>query len=102
MVDHLEDNKRNVVAFHDLMFHVQYNPCAANDKQAFIKQFTRIVAQHPAKCARFKRIIAKCDLVVLHRFQHWPGDRDWLESRSSASTNEVGLLSLGTDCKWYL
>lgn len=92
MVVQLEENKRNVVAFYDLMFNqgkpaeaaekyggdarVQHNPGAANGKQAFIKQLTRMVAQYLRRCAQFKRIIAEGDLVVLRCSRHWPGDRD--------------------------
>ncbi len=88
-----EENKKNVVAFYDLMFnqrnpaeaierfcgdqYVQHNPAVADGKAAFIDYFTRMGVEYPGKKVHFIRIIAEANYVVLHCRQEWPGDSDW-------------------------
>lgn len=89
----IEENKKNAVAFYDLMFnqckaeegvrlyvgdeYTQHNPDVGDGKEAFIEYFNQMAAEYPGKTVAFKKVIGEGNLVVLHCHQKWPGDKDY-------------------------
>ena len=88
-----DDNKRNAIAFYELMFngcqprqaialyvgdnYIQHNPHVADGKDGFIAYFERMEREFPGKRVIVKRAVAEGDLVVLHCHQIWPGDQEY-------------------------
>jgi predicted SnoaL-like aldol condensation-catalyzing enzyme len=93
MGNQIEENKKNAMAFYDLIFnqnkpaegiekyvgneYIQHNPHVGDGKGPFIAYFKRMAKEYPGKQVQFKRVIAEGNYVVLHCYQEWPGDNDY-------------------------
>ncbi len=93
MTDKLKQNKKNAIAFYDLMFnqcqpkeamakyvgdvYIQHNPHVGDGKSAFIDYFTKMATDYPDKRVHIKRVMADDHFVVLHCHQVWPGDHEY-------------------------
>lgn len=89
----IERNKKNAVEFYDLAFnqakpedainnyagdvYIQHNPHVGDGKENFIAYFKKMGSQYPGKSVEFRRVLGEGNYVVLHCYQHWPGDKDY-------------------------
>ena len=92
-MNHLERNKDSAKKFYDLLFnqcqprdavrkyvgdcYIQHNHLVGTGIEPLIEYFERMKDEYPGKKVEFKKVIAEGDLVVLHCYQSWPGDRDY-------------------------
>ena len=93
MLDNLEANKKNAIAFYRTAYfgdpakavemyvgaeYIQHNPLVGDGKPAFIDYFTEMAAQYPSKEIEFVRAVAEGDLVALHTHQTWPDNEEYV------------------------
>ena len=93
MLDNLEANKKNAIAFYRTAYlgnpakaielyvgakYIQHNPLVGDGKQALIDYLNRMAAQYPDKEIEFVRAVAEGDLVALHTHQTWPGNEEYV------------------------
>lgn len=88
-----EKNKQSAMAFYDIMFnqckpregvrkyvgdqYIQHNPLVGDGIEAFVSYFEKMAKEYPGKKVEFKKAIAEDNLVVLHCYQNWPGDKEY-------------------------
>lgn len=89
----LEANKRDVIAFYELMFnecrpaeavqryvgaeYIQHNPLVADGTQLFIEYFERMAERYPGKHVDVVRAFADGNHVILHCRQTWPDGQEY-------------------------
>ncbi len=93
MIDNLEQNKQNAIAFYKMAYngnpgkatelyvgsrYIQHNPAVEDGIEGFIQYFERMQAEYPNKSIEFVRAIAENDLVALHTHQIWPGNDEYI------------------------
>ncbi len=93
MSNKLDQNRKNVIAFYEMMFndcepkraielfagpeYIQHNPHVADGKQGFIDYFMQMAREYLGKSVSIKRTVAEGNLVVLHCHQQWPGGLEY-------------------------
>jgi predicted SnoaL-like aldol condensation-catalyzing enzyme len=93
MTDPLERNRKNALAFYDLLFnqcqprravaefvgetYIQHNPEVKEGKQGFVKYCEVLNQQYPGKQAKFLGTVCEGNLVVVHSHQNWPGESEF-------------------------
>ncbi len=93
MVQNLEKNKKNAVAFYKMAYegnpqkaiklyvgeqYIQHNPLVGDGGQAFIAYFEKMSMEYEHKSIEFVRAIAEGDLVALHTHQIWPKNDEYV------------------------
>ena len=93
MIQNIEENKENAIAFYRTAYlgnpskavenyvgaeYIQHNPLVGDGKQAFIDYFDEMARDYPEKEINFVRAVSENDLVALHTHQTWPGNEQYV------------------------